>query len=457
MTSEKTNRRDFLKLAAGTTMTLGLSGCSGLMLGRTKPAKNAPLETVRVGFVGVGNRGTGLMDILLHLEGVQVKAICDIDPEKVEKNQNNAVAAGHPKPAAYTRGDTDFVRMCETEDLDLVINAAPWEWHTPISVAAMKNGKHAATEIPAALTVEECWKLVEVSEKTGKYCTMLENVCYMRTELMLLNMIRKGLFGDVVHCEGGYRHSRIGNHFDDQGNPKWRAKHYITTDNNPYPCHPMGPIGWWMDINRGDRLDYLVSMSTSSQALNWEVQELFGKDHPMAHQKFALGDINCTMIKTVKNRTITLYHDTQLPRPYSRINNISAQKGVFNDFALDSFADKPHEGLEGKIHIHGRSPEHAWETLDSYAEEFEHPLWQKIGEQAKGHGHGGADYIELYRLVECLRNGVAPDIDVYDSVTWSVINDLTAKSVARRSSPVNVPDFTRGKWKTNAPIPIFGA
>lgn len=456
----KSSRRDFLRLAAGTTAglsaaALGLSGCGGFMTAPPKLVKSAPLDKVRIGFVGVGSRGTLLVSHLLLFEGVEVKAICDIVPEKVERIQKTVEEAGQPKPTGYSRGDTDFVRMCETEDLDIVFNAAPWRWHTPISVAAMKNGKHAATEIPAAITQEDCWKLVETSEKYNKYCTMLENVCYTRTELMLLNMIRQDLFGQVVHCEGGYRHDRIGKHFDARGNLTWRAEHYAKHDNNPYPCHPIGPIAWWMNINRGDRLDYLVSMSTASNALNWEAEKLLGPDHPLVDKKFALGDINCSMIKTVNEKTITLYHDTQLPRPYSRINNISAQRGVFNDFALDSIADLPYEGLPGKIHIQGRSPEHMWEMLDSYAEEFEHPLWKKIGEQAKGYGHSGADYIILYRLVECLRKGKPLDIDVYDAATWSVISDLTERSATRRSARVKVPDFTRGRWKTNKPITLF--
>jgi predicted dehydrogenase len=462
MMEEKSSRRDFLKMAAGTTTGLtaaamGFSGCNGNSLVMRRPAeliKSAPLEKIRVGFVGAGGRGSGLIEnSLLKIDSFEIKAICDIVPEKVEKNQKAVVDAGYPKPMGYSRGETDFIRMCETEDLDLVVTATPWHWHTPVCVAAMKNGKHAASEVPAACTIDECWQLVETSEKYNRYCAILENCCYMRTEMMLLNMIRKGLFGEVVHCEGGYRHHR--GHFDEKANLTWRAERYVTHDNNPYATHPIGPIAWWLDINRGDRFDYLVSMSTASRAINWEAARRFGPDHPAAKRKYALGDINCSMIKTAKGKTVTLYHDTQLPRPYSRINNISAEKGVFNDFCLDQIAGLPYEGLPGKIHIQGRTAK--WEPIDNFVKEFEHPVWQGITEGIKQGGHGGGDSLEFYRMAKCFREGKPLDIDVYDAATWSVISPLTEKSVARRSSPVDFPDFTRGKWKTNTPIPIFEA
>lgn len=446
------NRRDFLKhsLAAGFGATLGgtvLSGCGGILprrgsaplVGLTAPK----IETVRVGFVGIGNRGSYLLEVLLGLEGIKVKAVCDIKQDRVEKAQKMVQEAGQTKPTGYFRGETDFERLCDRNDLDLVINATPWQWHTPISVAAMKAGKHAATEVPAALTIDECWQLVETSEKTNKHCIMLENCCYWRHVMMILNMTRQGMFGDLVHCEAGYQHDRINSHFKD-GKIVWRTEHYVKRDNNPYPTHPIGPVAQWMDINRGDQFDYLNSMSSDSKSLSHYAGEVLGEDHPWAKRKFALGDINTSMIRTVNGLTITLYHDTQLPRPYDPIFRVQGINGIYM-------------GNLDKIYIRGRSPkEHKWEETDSYAEEFDHPLWKKLGSKAEKTGHGGADYMELYRLVEALRTGTTPDMDVYDAASWSVIIDLSERSVTRKGRPEKFPDFTRGSWKNRPQMKIMG-
>ena len=448
------NRRDFLKhsLATGLGTALGgfaLSGCSGILprwgqapvTGLTVP----PIDSVRIGFVGIGARGSSLLKVLLGLEAVEIKAVCDIKQQKVDSAQKWIEEAGQPKPTGYSRSETDFKRLCDREDLDLVINATPWQWHTPISVAAMKAGKHAATEVPAALTIDECWQLVETAEKTNKHCVMLENCCYFRNVMMVLNMVRQGLFGDLVHCEAGYQHDRINQQFGSKGEMVWRTKHYVKRDNNPYTTHPIGPVAQWMNINRGDRFDYLVSMSSKSRALNYYAAEFFGADHRLAKKNYALGDINTSLIRTVNGLTVTLYHDTQLPRPYDLIYRVQGLKGIYM-------------GTLDKIYIRGRSPEeHTWEPIENYTEEFEHPLWQKLSEKAKNAGHGGSDYMELYRLVKALRTGAATDMDVYDAATWSVISELTERSVAHNGRAEKFPDFTRGTWRKRAPLEIIGA
>ena len=446
------NRRDFVRFgaAAGVGAMLGsaVSGCAhaGKRLGPAPAGLFAapPIDRVRIGFVGVGGMGSGHVRNLLKIDGAELRAVCDIVPEKVERIQKWVQEAGQPKPAGYSRGDTDFVRMCEEQDLDLVYTATPWRWHVPVCLAAMKNGKHAATEVPAAVTMDECWQIVEAAEKCRKHCVMMENCCYGRSEMMVLNMVRKGLFGELIHGEGGYLHDLRGVKFSPHGEGLWRRDHSMTRDGNLYPTHGLGPIAQWMNINRGDRFDYLVSMSSMSRGLNLYAAEQFGDDDPRATMDYALGDVNTCLIRTVKGRTITLVHDCSSPRPYSRINMIQGTKGVFR-------------GYPDRIHIERRTSGHNWESLEGYTEEYDHPLWKANAEQALGAGHGGMDYIEDFRLIHCLRNGLPLDMDVYDAAAWSVVSELSERSVANRSRPVDVPDFTRGRWKTYPPLGIVEA
>ncbi len=449
------DRRDFIKLGtAGLGAALGgmnSSGCAGAGTGmgiRNQPAppvrfSSPPIERVRIGYVGVGGMGTNHVGNLLRIEGVEIRAICDIVEDHAVRSQKLTVEAGQPSPTLYTRGEYDFERMCGEEDLDLVYTATPWEWHVPVCVAAMKNGKHAVTEVPAAVTLEECWQLVENAENYKKHCIMMENCCYDRSELMVLNMVRQGLFGELMHCEAGYLHDLRNVKFDMKGEGLWRLAHSIKRNGNLYPTHGLGPVSQCLNINRGDRYDYLVSTSSNSRGLNLYAAEKFGADDPRAKQKYALGDVNVSMITTINGRTITLVHDCNLPRPYSRINFVQGTKGIFR-------------GYPDKIYIEGRSPEHQWETTREYLKEFEHPLWTSISGKAKG-GHGGMDFIEDYRLIKCLREGLPTDMDVYDAAAWSVITELSEISVANKSKPVDVPDFTRGRWKTYPPIGIVSA
>lgn len=444
--SEPINRRDFLRntgvASVGAALgAMALEGCAGMpKLGPTlsvPPFK--PRDTVRIGFVGVGGMGTNHCANLLRIEGAELRAVCDIVPEKVANVQAMAEQAGKPKPVGYTKGPYDFRRMCDTEELDLVYTATPWEWHVPVCLYAMKTGKHAATEVPAAVTMDECWQMVEMSEKTGLHCVMMENCCYDRSEMMVLNMIRQGIFGSLVHAECGYMHDLRSLKFADAGEGLWRRAHAMKRDGNLYPTHGLGPVAWYMDINRGDRFDYLVSMSSPSKGLQAFAAEHFPADDPRRKETFVCGDVNTSLIKTAKGLTVVLQHDTNLPRPYSRINLVQGTKGIFR-------------GFPDEIHIEGRTKGHEWEPAKTYFKDFEHPLWKLMREKAKGAGHGGMDFIEDYRLIHNLRAGRYPDQDVYDAATWSVVSELTERSVANRSRPVDFPDFTRGRWKTNKPV-----
>lgn len=406
--------------AAGTAWTMGRK----CLAADASDVKAQPTDRVRIGLVGIGRRGTWLLTLLLDQEGVEVRAVCDIIPERVARAQAMVTAAKQPKPTGYSRGETDFERLCETEDLDLVINATrPWKWHVPISVAAMTAGKHAATEVPAAETIEECWQLVETAQKRQKHCVMLENCCYFREAMLVHHMLRKGLFGELRHCEAGYQHYGGRARPARTGRPREGKVHTA----NSYPTHPIGPVAQWMDINRGNRFDYLVSMSAEGTRGSLSA------------------DINTSLIRTVNGQTITLYYDTKLPRPYDLIYRVQGTQGI-----CMATADK--------IYIEGRSPKpDTWESMEPYYKEFEHPLWKALGEKASSRGgHGGGDWLEIHRLIEALRTGTPPDMDVYDAATWSCITELSERSVADRSRPQDFPDFLRGRWETTPPIGIIG-
>ncbi len=447
---ESQSRRDFLRLSLAGAAGLCFSQKTALSSVRKSPSEDygplftsPPLEVVRVGFVGVGGMGSVHVQNFLNIPGVEIKAICDIVEEKVTRAQKWVEEAGFPRPKGYSRGPWDFRRMCEEEDLDLVFTATPWEWHVPVCVAAMKNGKHAATEVPAAVTLEECWELVETAERYKKHCVMMENCCYDRIELMSLNMVRRGLLGEILHAEAGYLHDLREVKFSHEGEGLWRRQHSWKRNGNLYPTHGLGPVAQCMNINRGDAFDYLVSMSSPSRGLQLYALEKFGPDSPQARERFALGDVNTSLIKTRLGKTIILIHDTNLPRPYSRIHLIQGTRGILQKWP-------------NRIYIEGRSPSHRWEDIEAYAAEFEHPLWKKLSQKGEGRGHGGMDFIEDYRLVQCLRMGQPMDMNVYDAAAWSAVSALSEKSVARNSEPVKFPDFTRGAWKTTPPLGIIG-
>lgn len=443
-------RRDFLRLSAlsglglalgyGTTLTS--APAETLAAATDIPAKVPPIDPVRIGFVGVGGMGSNHVGNMLRIEGVQIRAVCDIVESKVARMQEMVVKAGQPKPEGYSRGDTDFQRLCQQEDLDLVYTATPWEWHVPVCLAAMQNGKHAATEVPAAITLEQCWQLVETAEKTGRHCVMMENCCYDRTELMILNMVRQGLLGELLHAECGYLHDLRAEKFSNKGEGLWRLAHAVKRNADLYPTHGLGPVAQCMNINRGNQFVRLVSMASQSHGLPLFAEKALGPDNPKTRQQYALGDVVTTLIQTAAGQTITINHNTSSPRPYSRDILVQGTKGIVRKYP------------EEKIHIEGRSKGHAWESLAAYREEFEHPLSKAIAQRSKGAGHGGMDFIEDYRLIQCLRTGTPTDWDVYDAAAWSAVVALSERSIAQKNAPVDFPDFTRGRWKDRPPLGI---
>jgi predicted dehydrogenase len=440
------DRRDFLKLggtaiAAGAIATQETAAVAETQAGTTAFAA-APIETVRIAYVGIGGQGSSHVRNLLRIPGCRITAVCDIRPERTDWATKAITEKGHPAPAVYNRGPRDFERLCQTEDLDLVYNATPWEWHVPIMLSAMKNGKHTATEVPAAMTLEDCWALVESAEKLQKHCVMMENCNYDQMEMMVYNMVRQGVFGEILHAEGGYLHDLRAIKFADEGEGLWRREWAKKLNGNLYPTHGLGPIANCLEINRGDRFDYLVSMSGPSRGLqNWAAEHT-PPESPKRKEKYVLGDVNASLIKTARGRTILVEHCTNLPRPYSRIHMVQGTKGLF-------------QGYPNRVYLEGRGKEDQWQDASAVLEEFEHPLWKEIAATAAGAGHGGMDFIEDYRLIKCLREGLPADMNVYDAAALSAVVHLSVQSVGKKSAAVDFPDFTRGRWQHTPPLAIL--
>jgi hypothetical protein len=390
-------------------------------------------ERVRLGIIGVGGRGSSLLRDLLAVENVEIKAICDLVPEKVAHSQKAVTNAGQPEPKGFSKGDWDFKNLTQL-DLDIVYIATPWNWHVPMAVNVMKNGKHAAVEVPACTTLEECWEVVHTSEATRKHCLILENCCYGETELMLMAMIKDGVFGQVTHAEGAYLHDLRKILTANESEGLWRRFPHMKRNGNLYPTHGLGPVAHYLDIHRGNRFDYMVSVSSPEASLSEYVKANFPEEDPKRTEKYICGDMNTSIIKTEKGQTILLQHDVVNPRPYSRLNLISGTKGAFADYPARVFVD-------------GQKDEE-WQTLDAFKDKYEHPLWKTTGEMArKTGGHGGMDYVMNYRIMDCLKRGLPPDINVYDAAAWSAPTPLSEASVAAHGAPQKFPDFTRGHWK----------
>jgi hypothetical protein len=387
--------------------------------------------------IGVGARGNALIDNFSAIPGVRITALCDVVKDKVDRAQARLEKAGQPVPALYHSSERAYERLVTRDDIDLVAIATPWVWHTPAAVAGMKAGKHVAVEVPAARTIEDCWALVNASEKTRRHCVQLENCCYGENELMVLLMVRAGLFGDLTHGACAYNHDLRSVLFSNESEGLWRRLENVRRNGNLYPTHGLGPVAHYMDINRGDRFDYMVSMSSPSLSLQAYRKEKLPADDPRSKEVYRNGDLNVSLIKTARGRMITLEHDVATPQPYDRINLIAGVKGIFRDYPPRIFVDGG-----------GREE---FGPLDPYKEEFTHPYWKQVGRLARElGGHGGMDFVMAYRLIECMREGTPPDIDVYDAAAWSAPGPLSELSVAKGGIPVKFPDFTRGGWRTAA-------
>ncbi|MGH8019405.1 MAG: Gfo/Idh/MocA family oxidoreductase [Opitutaceae bacterium] len=461
MSIPQSDRRKFLKtvsaagLAALTLPTVSSVRAAGASAPRRKGTsvmglRATPLDVVRCGFIGIGERGMGTLRSMMLFKECEVRALCDNHKPTLASALDLVANAGRPAPAAYGDSDEAWLKMVERDDIDAVFICTPWRLHVPMAVAAMRAGKHAFIEVPAAVTLEECWQLVDAAEETQRHCMMLENVCYGREELMVLRMCREGVFGELVHGEGSYLHDlREQAQQIEHGAGSWRIREHELRDGNLYPTHGLGPVAQYMSINRGDRFSRLVSFSSPSLGLQDYVARNFPPGSPRRKATYICGDMNTAIVKTARGRTIVVQHDTMNARPYSRTNMIQGTRGIF-------------AGYPNRIYIEGRSPEeHQWEMdLAKWFEEFDHPLWTKVTAEVAQRsikeplGHGGMDFVMRWRIMQCLREGLPLDQDVYDAAAWSAIGPLTEDSVARDGAPVEAPDFTRGAWKHTAPLGI---
>lgn len=403
------------------------------------------LDVVRIGFIGVGNRGSAAVERISRIDGVSIVAIGDVQPDKAEAAKKRIKSPGH-EATLYTADDEAWMELCRRDDIDLVYIASHWAMHAPMALYAMEQGKHVALEIPAATTVEDCWKLVETSERTKKHCVILENCCYDFFELLTLNMARQGFFGDIVHCEGAYIHDIMESLFEKEKRyDYWRLKENAKRNGSLYPTHGLGPVCQLMNVNRGNKMEYMTSMSSADFMLNKKAKELAGSndyftqfvDNPFR------GNMNTTCIKTQTGSTIMLQHDVTSPRPYSRIHLVSGTKAFAQKYPLPGKIATGHDGFMSE------------EEYAKVEKQYTPAIVAKIGDLAKQiGGHGGMDFMMDWRLIDCLRNGLPMDMDVYDAAAWSVIGPLSEWSVANRSAAIDIPDFTCGSWKTNIPHDI---
>jgi len=423
-------RRKYIKSAA--------LGTGAMAMGPAYAFAANKKEKVKIGFIGVGGRGRGLLNEILKLDWVEIPAICDIDKTALAASQEIIKKHGRKKADQYGKDELDYKKLLEREDINAVIIATYWQWHTPMAVDAMKARKYVGVEVPAAITIDECWQLVNTSEETGMPCMMMENWSFRKDNLAVLNMIREGLFGDIVHCHCAHSHDCIDHWFFDSktGKDKWPAEFLVKYNRDQYPTHSLGPVLSWMDIPCGDTFDHITSMATDSKGINAMFADRFGKEHPGAKRKYAQGDIVSSMIRTKKGKTIVVNYDMQLPRPYDNRWAIQGTKGIYNE-------------QRDSLYIKDKSPEyHQWEPFGPYQDKYDHKYWKS---EYVGGGHGGVDLIQLGYFAEAVRDKKQTPVDVYESALMSCVVALSGDSIAQGSNPVVVPDFTRGKWKTRKP------
>lgn len=467
MTNEK-SRREFLKGTAWMGIATAAAGCMGrgmkLTGGCGAPMQDyadKPMDVVRIGIVGLGHRGLAAASRIAVIPGAEIVALCDVVPERVAEAQKWRTDNGHRKAHEYT-GFDGFPRMCDADDIDVIYNVTCWEVHNYINCMAMEHGKHVMTEIPGALTIEECWQQVETSERTKRHCYTLENVCYGEYEMLALNMVRLGLFGEVVHGEGGYIHDARAAFlppddpnrkvvFDNKmgkgvGPDPW-TNHWAQRHGALYTMHGLGPIARCMNVNRGDRMEYLVSLESKPAALEAFAKAKFPKGTWQHDYKMVRGDVSSSLVRTALGKSIFLQHNTVSPRPYSRLNLLVGVRGEFRSYPELKFA------FEEKLGDEGANKYFDAKKTEELREKYKHPLWKLAGDVAKRvGGHGGKDFVMDLRWIYCLRNGLPMDMDVYDMAAWSSIYECTEMSVNGRSAPVDIPDFTRGAWKTAKPF-----
>jgi len=443
------NRRSFLHTSAMAGAGVAISGKT-LANATTKTQANISKSKINIGIIGSGFRGQSHISLLLNRTDNNVVAVADIDPRMVDYTKKLFADKGKKQPKYYTGGPYDYKNMLQDDSIDAVIIATPWRWHTQQSVDAMNAGKYVGVEVCGAFSIDECWQLVNTSESTGKHLFFLENVCYRRDVMAVMNMVSQGMFGNLLHLEGGYQHDLRAVKFNDGKEAygggvefgekafheaKWRTQHSVKRNGDLYPTHGLGPVAQMIDINRGNRFLYLTSMSSQAMGLHDYIvnHPNGGANHPNAKVDFKLGDVVTTMIKCANGESITLFHDTNLPRPYSLGFRVQGTKGLWMD-------------VNQSLLIDGETEDHRWTEAKSWLDKYDHPYWKENAEKAIGAGHGGMDWFLIDEFVNHAKEDKRPPIDVYDAAAWLSVTPLSEQSIAAGSTPVAFPDFTRGKW-----------
>jgi hypothetical protein len=446
------SRRKFVQDAGLASIALSLSPQF------IKAQSNTQKDIVKIAIIGTGFRGQNHIDMLVNRQDVVIVAFADPDEKMLADAQNLLKKAGRPAAIEYKNGKEDYKNLLKRTDIDAVIIATPWEWHIPQAIEAIKNGVIPGVEVCGAINIKECWDVVNASEKYNVPVMCLENVCYRRDVLAVYNMVRKGLFGELLHLEGGYKHDlrgvkfnngvtayNSGAEFGDKGysEAKWRTNHSLYRNGELYPTHGLGPVAMMLDINRGNQLTRLSSVASKARGLHKYIvnHPQGGKNHPNAKLNFKLGDIVTTSLQTANGETILLTHDTNSPRPYNLGFRVQGTQGLWQDFSSGQFAS-------GHIYIEGLSPKsHQWENPEAYLKQHDHPLWKRFESDTAGAGHGGMDFFVVNAFIECIKRAVPFPMDVYDLATWYAITPLSEKSIEENGQVQEIPDFTRGKWK----------
>jgi predicted dehydrogenase len=436
------NRRTFVRNAGLTTAGLAFFPSRQIFAGQQ--------QKVRLGFIGVGLRGQNHLDNALRRSDVDVVAICDVDERMLEMAGNLIKKSGKTAPKVFKGDPYAWKNLVALKDLDGVIIATPWEWHSPMILGALEAGiKYVGSEVCLGLTLQEHWDVVKAAEHNKANVMMMENVCYRRDVMAVLNMVRQGLFGEIMHLQGGYQHDlravKFNNGKDAYGGgvefgekafseARWRTNHSVHRNADLYPTHGIGPVATMIDINRGNRFVSLSSFSTKSRGLHEYIVKNGGEQHPNAKVEFKLGDVVTTMIRCANGETIMLQHDTNLPRPYSLGFRVQGTKGLWMD-------------VNHSLYIEGVSPKaHQWEDAKAYLDKYDHPLWQRWSKETEGAGHGGMDFFVLHAFVESIKRKTPTPMDVYDAAAWSAITPLSEMSIEMGNETVDFPDFTGGQW-----------
>ena len=441
------NRRDFIKKTAlASAVTSAFVGTAAATDSKEKPAAKS---VINIGFIGVGLRGRDHLSEMMDRSDVIVHSICDNDQNSIDETLAILQKAGKPKPKVFL-GDKAFLELVKEKAIDAVMISSPWLWHSEMAIAAMKEGKYTGVEVCGGFSLDECWSLVNTMEETGSHLFFMENVCYRRDVMAVLNMVRQGLFGELLHLEGGYQHDLREVKFNDGKQPygggvefgekgfseaKWRTLQSQQRNADLYPTHGAGPVAQMLNINKGNRFMYLTSIASKARGLhNYVVNHpKGGENHPNADVEFRLGDIVTTIIKCANGETVLLSHDTNLPRPYSLGFRVQGTNGIWMD-------------VNKSLLIDGKTKAHQWTKAEEWLTQYDHPLWKKYGKQAEGAGHGGMDFLLDNAFVECAKRNEIPPFDVYDAATWLAITPLSEQSISTGSTPQAFPDFTRGRW-----------